>query len=64
MSLLDGRYAPITDAIGFLEAEFAQVVAADARWRASLGGHRGRPVNGALPGLLTPFLETAGSEAL
>src|SRR5882762_970591 len=48
MNLLGGRYAPITDAIGFLEAEFAQVVAADTRWRTSLGGYGGRPVNGPL----------------
>jgi len=60
MSLLDGRYAPISDAIGFLEADFTQVVAADARWRASLGGYRGRSVNGALPRLLDALLPLTG----
>jgi hypothetical protein len=58
--LLGGRYAPITDAIGFLEADFAQVVAADARWRASLGGYRGRPVSGPLPSLLDALLPLTG----
>ncbi|MBB4638144.1 hypothetical protein [Longimicrobium terrae] len=51
-----GRYAPITDAIGFLEADFAQVVEADSRWRASLGGYRSRPVSGTLPTLLDSLL--------
>jgi hypothetical protein len=60
MNLLGGRYAPITDAIGFLEAEFAQVVATDARWRASLGGYRGRPVGGPLPSLLGALLPLTG----
>lgn len=58
--LLGGRYAPITDAIGFLEADFAQVVAADTRWRATLGGYRGRPVNGPLPSLLDALLPLTG----
>lgn len=52
MNLLAGRYAPITDAIGFLEADFARVVTADIRWRATLGGFRSRPVVGPLPTLL------------
>jgi len=60
MNLLAGSYAPITDAIGFLEAEFAQVVAADARWRDSLGGYRGRPLNGPLPSLLDALLPLTG----
>src|SRR5687768_5569801 len=60
MNLLGGRYAPITDAIGFLEAEFSQVVAADARWRDSLGGYRGRPVSGPLPSQLDALLPLTG----
>lgn len=60
MNLLGGRYAPITDAIGFLEADFAQVVAADAQWRASLGGYRGRPISGSLPSLLDALLPLTG----
>jgi hypothetical protein len=43
--LLESRYAPITDAVGFLEAAFSKVVAADTRWRTCLSGYRGRPVN-------------------
>ena len=58
--LLGGRYTPITEAVGFLEAGFAQVVAADARWRASLGGYRGRPVSGPLPSLLGELLPLTG----
>lgn len=54
--LLGGRYAPITDAIGFLEAEFARVVEVDTRWRASLGGYQGRPVSGPLSTLLDGLL--------
>ena len=60
MNLLAGRYAPITEAIGFLEADFAQVVAADSRWRASLGGFQGRPVGGPLPALLDGLLPLTG----
>ncbi len=60
MNLLGGRYAPITDGIGFLEADYPQVVAADARWRASLGGYRGRPVSGALTALLDGLLPLTG----
>jgi hypothetical protein len=60
MKLLGGRYAPITESIGFLEADFAQVVAADARWRAALGGYRGRPVGGPLPTLLEALLPLTG----
>jgi hypothetical protein len=58
--LLDGCFAPITDAIGFLEADFTQVVAADARWRDSLGGYRGRPLSGPLPSLLNGLLPLTG----
>jgi hypothetical protein len=61
--LLGGRYAPITDAIGFLEAEFAEVVAADIRWRASLGGYNGRPVSGPLPSLLDSLLPLTGPQS-
>jgi len=60
MKLFDGRYAPITDAIGFLEADFAQVVAADARWQGFLGGYRGHPINGPLPSLLDVLLPLTG----
>jgi hypothetical protein len=58
--LLGGDYTPITDAIGFLEANFAQVVAADARWRDSLGGYQGRRVSGPLPSLLDRLLPLTG----
>jgi hypothetical protein len=60
MSLMSGRYAPITDEIGFLEADFAQVVAADSRWRDSLGGYAGRPIGGPLPSLLEALLPLTG----
>jgi hypothetical protein len=60
MRLFGGRYAPITEAIGFLEADFAQVVAADARWRAVLGGYSGQPVSGPLPSLLNALLPLTG----
>lgn len=60
MSLLGGRYAPITEAIGFLEAEYSEVVAADARWRDALGGYRGRTVSGTVPALLDGLLPLTG----
>ncbi|HSF05046.1 MAG TPA: hypothetical protein VLG10_04580 [Methylomirabilota bacterium] len=60
MNLLGDRYAPITEAIGFLEADFSRVVEADQRWRASLGGYVGHPINGALPTLLDALLPLTG----
>jgi hypothetical protein len=60
MNLLADRHAPITDAIGFLEADFAQVVAADARWRDSLGGYRCRRIGGPLPSMLNALLPLTG----
>ena len=60
MNLLDGRYAPVTDAIGFLEADFSKVVEADQRWRASLGGYVGSPIRGELPALLDALLPLTG----
>jgi hypothetical protein len=60
MSLLVNSYAPITDAIGFLEAGFSEVLSADARWRDSLGGYRGSPVSGPLPSLLDSLLPLSG----
>jgi hypothetical protein len=56
LCLLDGRYAPITDAVGFLEANLPRVVAADTEWRASLGGYQGRAISGPLPSLLDALL--------
>ena len=60
MKLMGGRYAPITDAIGFLEANFSRVIAADERWRASLGGYVSRSINGPLPNLLDAILPLTG----
>jgi hypothetical protein len=60
VELLDNRYAPITDAIGFIEADFDRVVAVDDCWRASLGGYEGRSVRGALPALLDALLPLTG----
>ena len=60
MNLLDGRYAPITDSMGFLEADFAAVVAADRRWREAHGSYHGRPVQGPLPALLDSLLPLTG----
>jgi hypothetical protein len=60
MNLLGGRYAPITDAIGFLEADFTRVVEADTRWRDTLTGFRSRPINGPLPSLLESLLPLTG----
>ena len=62
MNLLDDRYAPITDSIGFLETDFRQVVAADQRWRASLGGYAGRPIGGVLSALLDALLPLTGPQ--
>jgi hypothetical protein len=56
MVLLGGRYAPMTESIGFLEASFEEVLAADRRWRLAYGGYTGRPVNGPLPVLLDSLL--------
>jgi hypothetical protein len=50
----------MTDAIGFVEARFADVVAADTRWRDSLGGYRGRLLSGPLPELLDRLLPFTG----
>jgi hypothetical protein len=58
--LLGGHYAPITDAVGFLEADFSRVVEADQRWRASLGGYAGHPISGALPTSLDALLPLTG----
>jgi hypothetical protein len=60
VELLDNRYAPITDAIGFIEADFDRVVAADDCWRASLGGYAGRSIRGTLPALLDALLPLTG----
>lgn len=60
MNLFGGCYAPITDVIGFLEADFANVVAADTQWRNSLGGYRGRPVGGALSSMFEGLLPLTG----
>lgn len=58
--LLGGHYAPITEAIGFLEADFARVVAADGRWRTSLGGYGCRSIHGPLPSMLDTLLPLTG----
>jgi hypothetical protein len=60
MDLLGGRYAPITEAIGFLEADFSRVVEADRRWRASLGGYAGRSIDGPLSAWLDALLPLKG----
>ncbi len=60
MGLLGDRYAPVTHGTGFLEADFEAVVAADTRWRSSIGGYTGRHVSGALPFLLDSLLPLTG----
>jgi hypothetical protein len=60
MNLLNDCYAPITENIGFLEADFARVAEADALWRASLGGYVGRSLSGPMPGLLNALLPLTG----
>jgi hypothetical protein len=60
MNLLGGRYAPITDGMGFLEADFSHVVDADRRWRTALGGYAGRSISGTLPALLDALLPLTG----
>lgn len=60
MHLLDGRYDPITESMGFLDADFATVVAADREWRSSYGTYLGRPVHGALCTLLDSLLPLTG----
>lgn len=60
MKLLGDRYAPITFAAGFLETDFATVVAADEVWRARLGGHIMRPLRGAFEDLLDKLLPLTG----
>jgi hypothetical protein len=44
VELLGSRYAPITDSIGFAEADFARVIAADDSWKAPLGGYAGSSI--------------------
>lgn len=60
MTLLGNRYAPITDSMGFLEADLSKVVAADQHWRASLGGYTGHTMRGTLPALLDALLPLTG----
>ncbi len=56
MTLLGGRYAPLTESIGFLEAPFEKVVAADRRWRLAHGNYNGWRISGPLPALLDSLL--------
>src|SRR4051794_4836957 len=60
MNLLNGQYAPITDAIGFLEADYQTVITADIGWRDSLGGYHGHSVSGGLPYLFDGLLPLTG----
>jgi hypothetical protein len=60
MKLLSDRYAPITHAIGFLEADFSAVSAADLKWRTSLSGYAFRPLRAEFPGLLDSLLPLTG----
>lgn len=59
-TLLDGRFAPITQAIGFLEAPFTAVVDADREWRASIGNYSARPLFGTLKDQLSALLPLSG----
>jgi hypothetical protein len=60
MELLGNRYAPITNAIGFLEADFAAVVDADQKWRSSIGVYPGQKMSGDLAVLLNALLPLTG----
>src|SRR5688500_10536416 len=60
MTLLNGRYDPITESIGFLEAGFDAVVAADRKWRSSFGTYHVRPLHGPLHAPLDSLLPLTG----
>jgi hypothetical protein len=60
MQLLDDRYAPVTHAAGFLEADFQTVNAADERWRRSIGDYPRQPLSGNLPTLFESLLPLTG----
>jgi hypothetical protein len=62
MKLLDDRYAPITNAIGFLEAQFSAVVEADELWRKSIGVYPGQHQRGDLAALLNTLLPLTGPQ--
>lgn len=60
LALLGNRFAPITQAIGFLEAPFTSVVDADHEWRTTIGDYPSRPFVGALPDALSALLPLTG----
>jgi hypothetical protein len=60
VTLLAGKYAPITDGAGFLAADFAKVVEADLRWRATLGGYTSRRFRGGLEVAFAALLPLTG----
>jgi hypothetical protein len=58
--LLCNGFAPITQAIGFLEAPWAAVVEADREWRASIGRYPGRSLVGSFEEHLSALLPLTG----
>jgi hypothetical protein len=55
-ALLGNRFAPITHAFGFLEAQFTAVVDADREWRRTIGDYPSRPQIGDLADALSALL--------
>jgi hypothetical protein len=58
--LLEDRYAPITEAIGFLEADFERVVETCIAWKSSIGTFSSRRLRGDLPHILESILPLTG----
>jgi hypothetical protein len=58
--LLGNRFAPITQAIGFLEAPFPVVIDVDRDWRAGIGSYPSRPLVGSLNDHLSALLPLTG----
>jgi len=59
-ALLGNRLAPITQAVGFLEASFVDVISADRQWRDEIGSYPVRPLVGDLSTILSALLPLTG----
>ncbi len=63
LALFGNRFAPITQAIGFVEAPIASVIDADRVWRRGIGKYPIRPLVGGLADALSSLLPLTGPQS-